>query len=65
MKNYYLHKGEFIKGSLKWIIHAFEWIVLLKQVFAEAKVESLQSINQTLFPSVILFFQKEFLFLCE
>jgi len=31
---------------------------LMKQVFAEPKVESLQINNSTLFPSAILFFQK-------
>ena len=43
MKNYCLHKDELIKGRLKWIIHAFEWIVLMKQVFVEAKVQSLRN----------------------
>ena len=31
---------------------------LMKQVFAEAKVKSLQGHNSTLFPSAILFFPK-------
>jgi len=33
----------------------------MKQVFAEAKVEPPETIIQTLFPSAILFFQKELL----
>ena len=58
MKKLLMHKDELIKGRLKWIIHAFEWIVLMKQILWKQKYSRFKTINQPFSQSVILFFQK-------